>query len=309
MIECFEHIGIRLGEWDKFAEENGTMFHAKKFLSYHGEDKFNWHHLEFRKGDKLFAILPAAIIGDSLVSPAGASYGGFVFEKCSVEEADQCVKAVVRHCSKIGIKEIRITPPMQIYNRDFDEVQEYALLHNRFQQIGTQYSSIIPVQCAQLDKGRRSDIRRAERDGLEIKESKDFNLLYPILVENKMKYDTCPVHSVEEMEHIDGVFDTKLFLAYVDKVPIAGLWILPVSRKCALIFYSAHRYEYRKHNGIVCLVAHAIEWARESGYEWLDYGVSTSTEDPNEVQASLVKFKERLGGHGCLRKTFLRKIL
>ena len=310
MIREYDHTQMEV--WDRFVCEsnNGTIFHTQKFLSYHPDGRFKWNHLLFYKDDKLVGVMPGALDGATLRSPSGASYGGVVLRHDTrVEDADEIVKSLVDYCRENSIKEIEITPALSIYNDQHDEVLDYALLHNRFTTLSYQYSSIIDINGVRLDKGRRSDIHRAEQEAVVVRSNKDFNILYPILVENKKKYDAHPVHNVEEMEAIDGMFDTGLFFAYKDDIPIAGMWVIPTNPRCALIFYSAHLYEHRKYNGIVCLVAYVIEWAKEQGFRYLDYGVSTDTTADEDLEWSLVRFKERLGGHGCLRKTFLRKIL
>ncbi|MEE9163103.1 MAG: GNAT family N-acetyltransferase [Candidatus Neomarinimicrobiota bacterium] len=297
-------------EWDRFVRgaNNGTIFHLQKFLDYHTR-KFNWNHLLFYRGNELVAVFPCGLDGNTLRSPTGASYGGLVLEPyCSIEIVNAIVQALTTYCEQESIKEIVLTPPMQVYSRMPDEVQEYALLQNGFEQIKTQYSSVINLEVVSLDKGRRSDIRRAKRDGLVVKENKDFEGFFPILVKNKEKYDARPVHTIDEMKKIDALFGAKLFLAVIDGRTIGGLWILPASKTCAQIFYSASLHEYRRHNAIVSLVAHAIDWARKGEYRYLDYGVSTDTTTEEDILWSLARFKERLGGSGCLRRTYYRKL-
>src|SRR4051812_31086914 len=70
--------------WDRFVKTsmNGTVFHRQKFLRYHPEGRFDFHHLMFFRGEKLVAVLPGRLINNGKVydSPAGASYGSFVTE-------------------------------------------------------------------------------------------------------------------------------------------------------------------------------------------------------------------------------------
>ena len=48
--------------WDSFVLEanNGTLFHLRKFLSYHPEDRFKDHSLEIYKKNTLLSVFPAA---------------------------------------------------------------------------------------------------------------------------------------------------------------------------------------------------------------------------------------------------------
>ena len=49
-------------EWGDFVKRssNGTIFHERKFLSYHIDRSFNDHSLVIRDNDQVIAVLPAA---------------------------------------------------------------------------------------------------------------------------------------------------------------------------------------------------------------------------------------------------------
>ena len=48
-------------EWEKIVQHsnNGTLFHTRKFLSYHSKDRFIDHSLIFYKNNKPLSIFPA----------------------------------------------------------------------------------------------------------------------------------------------------------------------------------------------------------------------------------------------------------
>ena len=50
------------GPWDSFVKNanNGTIFHLRKFFSYHPNDRFIDHSIEFYKNKSLFSVFPAA---------------------------------------------------------------------------------------------------------------------------------------------------------------------------------------------------------------------------------------------------------
>ena len=49
--------------WDEFVESsnNGTLFHTRKFLNYHPENRFIDHDLIFEKKTHIISVLPATI--------------------------------------------------------------------------------------------------------------------------------------------------------------------------------------------------------------------------------------------------------
>ncbi len=76
-------------QWDGFVSSanNGTIFHTRRFLSYHPEERFTDHSIIFNKKGKTISVLPAAEISDNgeryLVSHPGASVGSIVIRYLS----------------------------------------------------------------------------------------------------------------------------------------------------------------------------------------------------------------------------------
>jgi hypothetical protein len=56
--------GVSDKEWDDFvaASDNGTIFHTRRFLSYHPQGRFPDASAVVRKNGKIFAVLPAAVV-------------------------------------------------------------------------------------------------------------------------------------------------------------------------------------------------------------------------------------------------------
>jgi len=93
--------------WDNFVSSanNGTLFHTRRFLSYHPEGRFNDHSLEFYKKGKLVGVFPAAIVetenGRTLVSHPGASVGSFVVpEDLAFADAMEMVNQLVEYSKR-----------------------------------------------------------------------------------------------------------------------------------------------------------------------------------------------------------------
>src|SRR5687768_9185111 len=89
-------------EWEDFVKtsNNGTIFHTRKFLSYHSPDKFQDSSLIFTEDNKTIAVLPAASIerdGKKIFSShQGASYGGFVYkDNLSIKQAFNLTEALI----------------------------------------------------------------------------------------------------------------------------------------------------------------------------------------------------------------------
>jgi len=66
MFECIPLKSSRLTseEWDEFINnsDNGTIFHKRKFFSYHPAGRFSDNSLVITKSNKIIALFPAALI-------------------------------------------------------------------------------------------------------------------------------------------------------------------------------------------------------------------------------------------------------
>ena len=306
-------------EWNAFVEasSNGTVFHRLDFLAYHRKGKFNFHHLLFFRGDTLVAVLPAGLRGDTLRSPMGSSFGGFVVPPfLGIETADEIVKALIRYCASRMIKEIFITPPMQIYHDVFNEAVDYSLHYNHFVTLSSLYSSIIDFSRISgkesLSRNTRHKINKAINKGIRIVQENDFDTFYPILLKNKKKFSARPTHTLAELKRIDRLLPgmITMFLAYYGNEPVGGEVLFRANRRCILNFYTMHLYEYRNLFAVNYLIEHSIRWSREQGFRYLDYGVSADTfsTDPMEPSWSLIQFKESMGSTGCARKSYYRRV-
>lgn len=301
--------------WNRFLEEgnNATIFHRLDFLDYHPAGRFPFHHIMFYRGDELLAVLPGGVVDGVFRSPLGASFGGVVTRMgIALAEADAVAKALIRYCRDLGAREIRLTPPMQVYGRTFDETMEYALLYNGFQMLPGLFSSVIDLGRvrgkADLSRNTRHKINKALNKGVRIRQGLDLDLFYPILLENKAKFGVAPAHTLEELHRIEKLLPgmMTLFLAYVEDQPVAGQLLFATNSRCVLNFYTMHRYEYRNYFPVNLLVEQGLAWSAEKGFAYYDYGVSSDTShaDPMEPSWSLVRYKESMKGTGCIRKAF-----
>ncbi|MBD3343731.1 MAG: GNAT family N-acetyltransferase [Chitinivibrionales bacterium] len=318
-IEVVPYSSEQYDTWNEFVENsnNGTIFHRQDFLAYHPEGRFNFLHLMFYKKGELIAVLPGGKVGDMFKSPMGASFGGFVVNKhFGIEDADEIVKALIRYCSSQMIKEIYLTPPMQIYCDLFNESVEYAMHYNHFILISSLYSSIIDFSHItgkeSLSKNTRHKINKAINKGITIVQKNDFDVFYPILSKNKEKFDARPTHSIDELKKIEEFLPgmMTLFMAYYEGQPVAGELLFAANKQCNLNFYTMHLYEYHNLFAVNYLVENSIRWCKENGFRYMDYGVSADTfnPDPMEPSWSLIQFKESMGATGCRRNTYYRRV-
>ena len=219
-------------EWNRFIEKslNGTIFHSKTFLNYHIDRSFNDCSLMFYKKNKLIGVFSAAINKDNIMfSHPGASFVGLIYQKSSFDNIMKMIDLIELYAINEGINEITMIPTPTIYSNG-DEVLLYALRWKRFVEIEQYYSNIIPIEndkLLQMKKIHRNKSRSHDyydsiikKNNLNIKWENNFNSFYPILLENKNKYNSSPTHSLKELQKINKMLPNtiKLLLVYKNDI-------------------------------------------------------------------------------------------
>ena len=301
---------------------NGTAFHLQRFLAYHEQGKFNFEHLMFYQGERLVALLPGGISkdGTSYDSPLGSSYGSFVVEDISADTALSIVEAFTAYLRERGLKRTFLTSAPVIYQPILTQNLEFALLYKGFQYQRHYISHAIDLtpEGKPFDRFQptaRKFIRRTYKNFPDVHireiEQKDMeeglSIFYPILLENKAKYNAKPTHDLDELLRLNALLPDlmKLFLVYKGDQPIAGSLLFIANKRVAVIFYHMLYYEFKDLRPIYLLMDRVTSWGKENSLSFIDIGVSqdTSDENPMTPALSLIRFKEKFDSRGVLRST------
>jgi lipid II:glycine glycyltransferase (peptidoglycan interpeptide bridge formation enzyme) len=92
-----------------------------------------------------------------------------------------------------------------------------------------------------------------------------------------------------------------MFTAYLEEDAIASALVFACNEKTALVFYWAHLEEYKNFRPVNILVDAIIQWARENGFHYLDYGTQTYR---MQYTHSHIAFKESMGAKPIFRTTY-----
>ncbi|MBI4004973.1 GNAT family N-acetyltransferase [Candidatus Roizmanbacteria bacterium] len=310
---------LKFARWDTFVDKsnNGTIFHKLKFLQYHQKRKFSFFNLVFHEDNNLIAVLPGSLQDGIFKSPVGASYGSFVTKKLSFQKYEELVRCFIEFVKKNKIKEIYMTPPPIIYMRTYDETERFLLSYYGFQPEYHLITSAVNLDFEDKDddvkyivsKRLRSNIERSRKNNLMVKFSDDYESFYPILIENKKKFNAKPTHSLDEIITLKQLFpeNIKLLMAYDGSMnPIAGIVLFIANSTTVLTFYISHNIKYQNLKPVSRLLYEIALWSRKKGYKWLDFGVSMDTysKNPMEPSRSLIFFKEGLNTSLFLRTTY-----
>jgi hypothetical protein len=306
-----------LDEWEDFvgSSNNGTIFHTRKFLSYHPSDRFKDCSLIFRVKNKIVSVLTGAQIKKddavAFISHQGASYGGFVYkDNLSIRQAFDLTETLIDYCGTNGFEKIIITHSPFVYQKRYNNYIDFAFMKNGFDYLKREVSSVVSLDAAEDDvlslfkSESRTAVRKSEKMGVVIKESEDFDDYYEILKNNlAMRHNVKPAHSLDELLKLKKLFPDKIQLvgAYIKNKMIAGVVNFYCNSKVVLVFYISNDMEYQQYRAVNYLFYHIIKDALNRKLSYLDFGLFTVNMDPNW---GLGKFKENFGARGILRDTF-----
>lgn len=307
-----------LTEWEEIvhSSNNGTLFHTRKFLSYHSKDKFIDHSLIFYKNNKPLSVFPAVekteLHKKILVSHPGASMGSFVTPAdLSFSDSLQLVDQLNLYLKKQKFSRAKITLPPIIYNQRKTNYIDYSLLRSGYKYVKREVSSILFLEDSieknvnKFKPSHRQALRKAQRSGLVVNNSDDFNSFYSILKKNlNNRHNVKPTHSIDELLKLKKLFPKNILLhaAFLNNKMIGGIINFVANKNVILAFYISHDENYQEHRPINLLFYEILKDAIKNNFKVFDFGIFTVNEEPN---MGLAKFKENFGSSGIFRDTVI----
>jgi hypothetical protein len=315
-VRVAEATGRALERWDEDVDRavNGTLFHLRRFLGYHG-DRFAGRErfLCLLKGDGLLAQIAVVVAeetaGRHVLSPYGASYGGFALQRYpTFTEACGIVEAFVGWCEREGATRATITPPIAACAALPLDVLSFALLAGGFRSVNRDISSLVwldpEVAVDQTVSARaRNTARRAGRDGVTVARQADIDAFWRVMDAGFSRHGAVPTHTCDEFRWLCETLPERVYfdVAYCDRDAVAGVAYFAINRLVNSSFYFCQRPDRRELNGLTACVLHGLERSRREGYRWFDFGTSTAGMTARE---NVFRFKEQFGSVGQFRETF-----
>lgn len=196
-------------------------------MDYH-KDRFEDFSLLIYKGERLYALLPANINDDVVYSHQGLTYGSFVLQdSAKLKSTFLAFKEVLKFLFEERIKKLDIRIIPSFYNSLPSDELEYILYKAEGSLVKRDVILLIDYQNKlRFQKNRREGINKAKRKGLLVKVDGDYEKFWnEILIPNlKEKYNTSPVHSLDEIKLLAARFPKhiKQVNVYQDDKIVAG---------------------------------------------------------------------------------------
>ena len=206
-----------------------------------------------------------------------------------------------------------------LYSKVPQQGVEFALIHHGFEVSRCELTQSVELQKLSSDPldslvdKTRNACRQAEKRGCIYAEGVELspdNLadFHELLYENRKHLRVKPTHTLDELITLSKLIPEKLHLAFVEHNSrrIAGLLHFICNSRVVLLFYVCHDREKQSLKPAPYILAKTLNWAKQSGYSELDFGISTVRGEPNR---GLLKFKENFRTRPFLRNSYYLKLI
>jgi hypothetical protein len=301
MIEIRRYTEAQQSVWNQFvaSSKQGTFLFDRRYMDYHA-DRFIDHSLLVYRQGRLFALMPGNGQGDVYYSHQGLTYGGLLTDaKATAETVCEVFEALGDYLRKSGFRRVVYKPVPHIYHRLPAEEDLYALflrcharLIERDASSAISFSDLLPFA-----ESRRSGLRKAKNNELEVCESDDIETFWEILTDRlSARYNASPVHTAAEMKLLKSRFPEQIRLMMVygcASEPLGGT-ILYLTSQVVHTQYIAATDKGRS-MGALDLLFHHLLTESVLPQRYFDFGTS-AIGDSCEVNPALIFQKQGFGG-------------
>ena len=311
MVEIVQYSEDKKEEWNDFItnSKNGNFMFNRNYMDYHS-DRFVDNSLMFYMDGELVAVLPLSKHGNVLKSHGGLTFGGFVSNiKMKQHKMNDCFKELLNYLQQYHYEKIIYKKMPHIYSNQQSEEDIYSLWVSGANLLKVEPSTTINLQeQLKMPKGRKAQISRARREGVEIEEATDFDRF--IELENEvleMYHSAKAVHTGQELALLNSRFpeNIKLFFAKKNDELLAGTLIF-INKHIIHTQYMASSEQGRNIGALDLLISTLIDkYKNEKKY--FDFGISTE-QDGQILNKGLISQKEGFGGRTTVHQTFELKV-
>lgn len=300
--------------WDHFVLNesiNGTIYHTRTFLKYHGERFPDESILVFFQ-KRLICVLPCCRDGSSFFSHKGSTYGGPVFHTqiYNTKYLPSLIETILSHYEY----KIQFRISNSIYHAESDSFLIYLL--SRHLRLKLELSWYIKTDQDFMEnmknKRTRQYIQQLLKDPsfccAETTEESDYIDFYHILEKNlKHKYHTTPTHSLKEFWWLKENLTPyqSLFIAKKNNIIHGGVFVMKTNKRCWYTFYISRNIDIPVNHSITLIMLKIQEEAKKQGISFVDFGICTENQG-DVLNTGLSDYKEHsLGGIPSYRFLFL----
>lgn len=283
--------------WNAFIKQsiNGTFLIERDFMEYHS-DRFIDASFMVYDNDELVACLPGNVLDGQFYSHQGLTYGGVFFKsETSDEEAQFILKELISRL-KNEYRGIEFRWQPEIYNKYHTALLKALEIHefNNLQAFNNLHVDLkAPIH---ISSKKTVGYRNGKFDDLKLRVNHDFKSFWELILEPQLRarYDTTPVHSLQEIELLASRFPEhiKQYMVYEKGELLSGITFFIKSGIVKTQYASATPLGMHKYaNDFIYL--ESIKSFKDQGFHIMDCGHVNNSD--GSINRGLQRFKEQLG--------------
>lgn len=315
-------------KWDKFVLSNsinGTFLQTRSFLNYHPSDRFKDNSLVIFKGNTtIIAVIPACTIYENrekvLYSHLGSTFGGIIINRSfnNIDHINGIMQTLNDYLKEKNFNKIVLKNASDLFSNGNINLLNYFLFKDGFLSYDEvsfyiNFKEYKDDLISNFTSSRRRDYKYSLKNNLKFKKliiTEEIELFYQILCNNLKKFDSKPVHSLEELidfkeNRLKDIVD--FYGVYKDNILIAGSMVFKFGKSVFHTQYLAADQSYLNLYPMNYLDTNLIKIAKEEGFEYFSFGISTENHGKT-LNYNLANFKEGFGTTYSLNKTFYKSV-
>jgi hypothetical protein len=296
--------------WNDFVAKakNATFLFHRDFMEYHSDRFEDYSLLIFDEKDNFIALLPANKVGNELFSHQGLTYGGLILdEKSKLSEIIHLNYKLFQYLFEAGFNKVqlKIIPP--IYNSFPSDEMEYISFLLQAKLIRRDAIAILVLANKIVpSRVRKRGVETGEKQQLKIVEETSFDLFWnELLLPNlAQKYQTKPIHTVEEITYLKSKFPKLIrqFNVYFENKIVGGVTVFVTKNVIHPQYISGNNAFNTKLGGLDFLYNHLIQNVF-SNDKYFDFGISNEN-NGLQLNESLHYWKESFGARTIVQNFY-----
>lgn len=314
-------------KWDKFIKDsiNGTFLQTRNFLNYHPKDKFNDNSLIIFKGeDTIVGVIPACVTFEdsqkNFYSHLGSTFGGIIINKFfnDVEHVGEMFNVINNYLKENNFNKIILKNTSDLFSRGNTKLIDYFLFKEGFLSY-EEISFYIDFKdykediLSNFSSSRRRDYKYSLKSNLTFKKintNEEIEKFYNILCNNLKKFNTKPVHTLNELfdlkeNRLKGIIE--FYGTFLNNNLIAGSMVFKFDNKVFHTQYLAADQNHLDLYPMNYLNTNLINTAKEEKFKYFSFGISTE-EHGRILNYNLAKFKEGFGATYSINRTHYKEL-
>jgi len=297
--------------WNAFERDsrNGTFQFDRGYMDYH-RDRFVDHSMLIRSAEgELLALLPAHIVGETISSHNGLSFGGVISgPRMTAPLFLRAFETLLLNLQQQGLHTVNYKTMPHIYHRQPTDEDRYALYLIDAKLVRRDLLSVVFREDRLPYQSRRvRGIKKAQSAGVSVQQESDFSAFWSLLSESlAARHGAEPIHILEEMHSLRERFpaNIQLHTSRSKSGELLGGVVVYISNRVAHAQYIASSAGGRD-VGALDLLFDTLLNGLPDDVQYFDFG--SSHEDAGRiVNQGLIEQKE---GFGARSVTFDRYLI